>query len=104
MKKLLTLLLATSLFYACSGPAGSKDAAGSFNLDSVKASIQATNVSFVDAMKKGDTAAFLKCYTKDACMLPPNSPKLCTQAAMLAFFKGVHGMGIASMSLTTLEV
>ncbi len=103
MKKMLTLLLAASLFYACSGPA-SKDAAGSFSLDSVKASIQTANASFVDAMKKGDTAAFLNCYTKDACMLPPNSPKLCTAADMVAFFKGAHGMGITSMSLTTAEV
>ena len=104
MKKLLTFLIATSVFYASSESAGSKDAAGSFNLDSVKASIQVANASFVDAMKKGDTAAFLNCYTKDACMLPPNSPKLCTPAAMVAFFKGAHGMGITSMTLSTLEV
>ena len=104
MKKLCFLFFAATVVLSCNQPAGTKDSTGSFNLDSAKASIQAVNASFIESVKNGDSAAFLNCYTKNACMMPAGSPKLCTTASMMQFFNGARKMGIASMNLQTLEV
>lgn len=104
MRKLYLLIACSVLFFACSQPAGTTDAAGSFNLDSARVSIQAVNASFIESIKNGDSAAFLNCYTKNACMMPAGMPKLCTTASMMQFFNESRKMGIANMHLQTIEV
>ncbi len=45
----------------------------SFDLSSAKSSIEAENAKFMEAFKKGDSAAAASNYSHDAMMLPPNS-------------------------------
>lgn len=44
----------------------------SFDLAAAKSSIEAENLKFMDAFKKGDSAAIASMYGSEAMMLPPN--------------------------------
>jgi ketosteroid isomerase-like protein len=104
MKKLTVLLFAAILVFACNQPAGSKDAAGSFNLDSAKAAIEVNNKAFSAAIEKGDSAAVVASYTSDGCVMPDGGgPRMC--GADLAKFAGMtKQMGVHSIKLTVTEV
>lgn len=104
MRKLCLLILVSALLFACSQTAGTKDPAGSFNLDSVKAAIDANNAVLIAAIKKGDSAAFVSCYTKDGCVMASNMPKACGPEGMGNFLTGARKMGIENLKLTTTEV
>lgn len=104
MRKLLYLLFAAPLVLACNQPAGTKEAAGSFNLDSVKAAIDANNAVLVAAIKKGDSASFVSCYTKDGCIMSSNMPKACGPGDMGKFLTGLRQMGIENLKITATEV
>ncbi len=104
MKKLCFVLFSAFLFASCGESAGTKDAAPAFNLDSAKAGIEANNASFVDAMKKGDTAAMAALYTKDGCMMPSNMPKACGAEGLKALFGGMRQMGIENLKLQVTEI
>ena len=105
MKKIFFLLLAATAMLSCKHLESMNEApAGSFNLDSVKAAINADNKNLMAAVKKGDSAAILTSYTKDACMMPGNMPNACGQKEMSAFFGGLHKMGIENLKLMTTEV
>ena len=76
----------------------------SFNIDSVKAVIAASNKKFGEAWASGDSATFVSCYAKDACINPPNMPRMCGPAAITGFFNGGRAMGLRNLTLTTEEV
>lgn len=48
--------------------------------------IEASNATYQEVLNKRD-GTILDRYTKDACLLPPNSPILCGRDAMLDYFK-----------------
>jgi ketosteroid isomerase-like protein len=104
MRKLCLLLLGSTLFFSCSQPAGTTDPAGAFSLDSAKAAIDANNAVLIKALKAGDSAAFVSCYTKDGCTMGSNMPKLCGPAGLGQFLAGARQMGIENLKLTTTEV
>ncbi|HQR94782.1 MAG TPA: DUF4440 domain-containing protein, partial [Sediminibacterium sp.] len=76
----------------------------SFNLDSVKAEIAASNATYGSSFASGDSAAFVAHYTTDGCVMPENTPKLCGAGPITAFFNGGMKMGMKDIKLTTEEV
>ncbi len=104
MKRLCLLMSAAVLLFSCSQPAGTKDPAGAFNLDSAKAAIDANNAVLIAAIKKGDSASFVSCYTKDGCVMGNNMPKACGAAGLNQFLTGARQMGIENLKLTVTEV
>ena len=104
--KLSVFCIAASavLFASCSGDAPKTDAAAGFNLDSAKASIAASNKIYGACFANGDSAAFISCYTSDACINPSNMPRMCGPQAITAFFNGGYKMGIRNIAITTEEV
>lgn len=75
-----------------------------FSLDSVKASIAASNKVYGETFATGDSAKFVSSYTSDACIYVTNSPKMCGPQAITAFFNGASAMGIRNLKLTTEEI
>jgi ketosteroid isomerase-like protein len=53
--------------------ADTMDTKVSFDPAAAKSAIESENVKFMDAFKKGDSAAIASMYASDALMLPPNS-------------------------------
>lgn len=104
----LLLALAAAIFFASCKDEAAKTAeeapADSFNLDSVKASIAASNATFGDGFATGDSVAFASHYTSDGCISPSNFPKMCGTSAIMAYFNGGYKMGIRGIKLTTEEV
>ena len=56
MKKLLFVLLSGSMLASCANEAAKEAAAPAFNMDSVKATIDANNAALVSSMKANDSA------------------------------------------------
>lgn len=55
-------------------------------LEEARKAIEASNEIYSDLANKND-GSILSRYTKDACLLPPNSPALCGSEAIIKFFK-----------------
>lgn len=104
MKKVLFLLLASYALYACSNSAETKDAAGSFNMDSVKAAIEANNKVFAASIKNGDSLAMIGTYTSDGCLMPSNSPKMCGVKGISEFYTWTRQMGAGDLAFQVLEI
>ncbi len=105
MKKLCVLFLSAMIILACNQPTATKEATGSFNLDSVKVAIAANNKTFSEAIEKNDSALFISNYTTDGCVMPNGgAPKMCGAEGLSKFFGMAKQMGINSVKLTTTEV
>jgi ketosteroid isomerase-like protein len=104
--KFLGVVAITTLFCSCNGDAAKTEtaAASSFNLDSVKAAIAASNKAFGASFATGDSTAFANCYTNDACINVTGMPRMCGTQALTAFFNGGVKMGINNIVITTEEV
>jgi len=50
----------------------------------------------------GDSSLFVKCFTPDACIMPPNMPTLCGQQGLLQFYKGTRKAGVRDATFTSL--
>lgn len=92
------------LLFSCNNDVKKTDSGSSFNLDSVKAAIAASNKVYGECFASGDSVKFASCYTADACINPPNMPRMCGTQAITAFFNGGVKMGIRNIKLTTEEV
>ena len=99
----LVIAISITFLNACNNDA-EKTASAGFNLDSAKAAIAASNKVFGSCFASGDSAAFINCYTSDACINPPNMPRMCGAQAITAFFNGGRQMGIRNIALNTEEV
>lgn len=107
MNKIITSLFAATVFVmaACNNETAAPAATTeSFNLDSAKAAIAASNATYGTAFATGDSVAFIAHYTSDACINPSNMPKMCGAQSISAFFNGAYKMGIRGIKLTTAEV
>jgi ketosteroid isomerase-like protein len=71
-------------------------------IDSVSDDIRNIEWQYKEALMKGDSALFLKCYTPDACILPPNAPALCGQWGLSQFFKGTRRAGVRDATFTSI--
>ena len=107
---LLTVATAVLLFTACNNAAteskspetAAKDSAN-FDLSTAKAAVEAENVKFVDAFKKGDSAAIAALYSHDALILPPNMESV-KRNDIAAFWGGFMKMGVEDFKLITDDV
>ena len=108
--KLFSFVICTATiiaFASCNSDkkeAGETTTTSSFNLDSAKAEIAASNAVFSDGFMKNDSSLYISRYTKDGCIMPANSPRLCGSEQLAAFFSGGYAMGIRNVKLTTDEV
>jgi uncharacterized protein (TIGR02246 family) len=66
--------------------------------------IIAANANFIAVFRAADAGAVADCYTNDAQLLPANSEPVSGRTAIEGFWRGVMGMGIASVKLETVEV
>jgi len=71
-------------------------------IDSVDDDILKIELQYKEALFSGDSALFLKCYTPDACILPPNTPALCGQRGLFQFYKGTRKAGVRDATFTSL--
>lgn len=92
------------LFTACKQACEKACCSGEFDLDKVKAAIAESNKTYGTTFATGDSAGFVSHYTSNACILPPNAPKMCGPAMVNAFFNEGYKMGIRHIALTTEEV
>lgn len=107
---LLTVVTAILFLTACNNAAtdgksaetGAKDSAY-FDLSTAKAAVEAENVKFVGAFKKGDSAAIAALYSDDALILPPNMESV-KRNDIAAFWGGFMKMGVEDLKLITDEV
>ena len=89
---------------SCNNNAAKTASGPAFNLDSAKAVIAASNKIYGECFTTGDSVKFVSCYTADACINPPNMPRMCGTQAISAFFNGGIKMGIRDCKITTDEV
>jgi len=93
------LFLLVSSFVSMNGaPAKAEDIA------QVRKSIEAGNLKFGEAVRKGDAAAIASLYAEDATLMPPDSDMILGRQAIQAFFDGGIKMGIKDAVLTTVSV
>lgn len=108
MKKLLlpfAVLGISALVCSCNSQSEKPEAAAdTFNLDSVRAEIAASNATFGSGFATGDSALFVSHYSSDACISPGNMPKICGTAGINAYFNGGYKMGIRGIKITTDEL
>jgi ketosteroid isomerase-like protein len=74
-----------------------------FDLASAKSSIEANNVKFIDAIKKGDSAAVAALYAEDALVLPTNREAV-KVSDIASFWGGMIRMGVKDLKLMTDDV
>lgn len=99
------MVIGTMLFSSCANEsAKTETAAASFNLDSAKTAIAASNKAFGAAFASGDSTAFANCYTSDACINVTGMPRMCGTQAITGFFNAGRKMGLNNVALTTEEV
>jgi len=101
---MICLLAFSLLFSSCNSDSGKTAAGPALNLDSVKATIDASNKEYGACFATGDSVKFAGFYTADACINPPNMPRMCGTQAIMAFFNGGVKMGIHNIKLTVEEV
>jgi ketosteroid isomerase-like protein len=70
----------------------------------VRAALQKMNQSYGQAFLKGDSAAFVNCYTPDACIMPANSPEICGIQGQVAFFKFAYQSGVRNIIFNTVSL
>jgi ketosteroid isomerase-like protein len=107
MKKIiLPVILGVScaFMYSCNDAKTGTVAADSFNLDSVKTAIAASNATYGSGFAAQDSVGFISHYTSDACVNPTGVPQICGTQGITAFFNMAHQMGIRDIKLTTKEV
>ena len=74
------------------------------DLAQVRAAIEAGNLKFGEAVRKGDAAAIAALYSEDATLMPPDSDMIKGKPGMQAFWDGGLKMGIKDAVLTTISV
>jgi ketosteroid isomerase-like protein len=71
---------------------------------STRATLESVNARYVAAANKGDVTEFVKVYSADATLLPPNGPAVHGQPAITEWWQGGWKMGVRNLRLTTVEV
>lgn len=73
--------------------------------DDLATTIRISDETFLRNIAAGDVEALVdNFYATDAVILPPGAPRITGREAIVAFWKGMLGMGISKMSLETTEV
>ena len=101
---LLCMLAISLTLFSCNSGGDKGDSGTAFNLDSVKATIDASNKAYGACFATDDSTKFVGFYTADACLNPPNMPRMCGPQNIAAFFNGGYKEGIRNLKLTVEEV
>ncbi len=72
--------------------------------DGWQEAIAANNQAAMDAVAHKDAAAFAAVYTTNGSAMPPNSPTVIGTASLQQFWQAVIDMGIAAVTLETVEL
>jgi ketosteroid isomerase-like protein len=80
-----------------------KNDAPAFDAAAAKSSVEASNVKFVEAFKKGDSAGVAALYTNDAMIMPPNMATV-KGNSIPGFWGGFMRMGVKDVKLVTDDV
>jgi len=70
----------------------------------VRAAIEAGNLKFGEAVRKGDAAGIAALYSEDATLMPPDSELIQGKPGIQAYFDAGLKMGIKDAVLTTINV
>ena len=100
---IIPMIIGTFFLSSCNNVTAKTETAG-FSLDSVKASIAASNKVFGASFATGDSIAFANCYTSDGCIYNANMPKVCGTDGIRTFLNMGYQSGIRNVELTTEEV
>ena len=73
-------------------------------MENVRDAIAAAVRNFTDSFERGDAAAVAAWYSRDATLMPPDSPMLKGTDAIRDFWQGAMNMGVKGAQLETLEV
>ena len=111
MKRILFTLSAACLLAACNESAKQETPQASVGpdpssmVDEARKAIAENNQTYGESFAKGDSTLFLSHYTADACIMPPDAPKLCGKEGVMGFFNyGTQKMGVKNIVVTTDEV
>jgi ketosteroid isomerase-like protein len=104
MKQILFFLMIAVVITACESTSAKSDTPAAFNVDSVKAHIDAHNVAFSSAMINGDSAAIVPMYMSDATIMPPNEPGGKGGAVMARMSKQVQALGATQFKVWATSV
>jgi ketosteroid isomerase-like protein len=106
MKKIIFFVMTATSIVACQTPSTTGAANTNSNeLDSAKLQIAEMNKTYGDGFAKGDSSLFLNHYTKDACVMPPQAPKLCGAQGVGGFFNAAKNlMGVRNITVVADEI
>ena len=110
MKRKMNLLFPVIVFTgflfcndAIAQPKKEKMKTGGFDLGAAKSAVEAANAKFMDAFRKGDSAAVAACYTSDGWMLPPNGD-IIKGSSIVNAWGGFIRLGVKEVKLMIDEV
>ncbi|MBC7829734.1 MAG: nuclear transport factor 2 family protein [Chitinophagaceae bacterium] len=97
----ISLLAVSFLFYNCNAQQVTANA----NLEEAKVAIAKSNSIYFQAFVKGDSSLFIDRYAKDCCIMPPNTPAMCSVNSPLEFFRIAYiQMGLRNGNFITTDV
>lgn len=96
---LASFFLLITAFVSMSGAPGKGE-----DIAQVRKAIEAGNLKFGEAVRKGDAATIASLYSEDATLLPPDSDMIQGKQGIQAFWNGGLQMGIKDAVLTTMSV
>jgi hypothetical protein len=95
-------LLAISVLLYGNSNAQSKDES---NLEEARIAIAKSNDIYFQAFVKGDSSIFIERYAKDCCIMPQNTPVMCSENAALNFFRiAYYKIGLRNGKFITTNV
>lgn len=87
MKTIKVTLIALVMLIACNHiQAQSKQD----DLAEARKAIAESNAVYFESFVRNDPSAFIERYAEDACIMAPNSPKLCGRAEAAKFFRAAY--------------
>lgn len=98
---MITILSASFQFIGCNAQTIKANA----SLTAAKLAIEKSNAIYFEAFIKGDSSIFIDRYSKDCCIMPPNTPAMCDANSPLEFFRVAYKqMGIRNGQFITTEI
>jgi ketosteroid isomerase-like protein len=85
MKKIMTLIAFISILSGCE--TNERTAHSNPGLAEAEQAIKESNEIYFQSFVKNDSSIFIDRYAEDACIMAPNSPKLCGRQAAADFFR-----------------
>jgi ketosteroid isomerase-like protein len=96
------ILIGSTIFIFCCNAQTIKHKA---SLAEVKTAIEKSNALYFEAFVKGNSSIFVDRYAKDCCIMPPNTPAMCSVDSPLDFFRvGYKQMGVRNGKFITTEI